>query len=96
MVKSAIEQMYYDSRGRNDFVPTGEKWSKSMDKVIKYYEELSKVLEKYPELKTLFEKFDKAIGESHAEECLNCYSEGFKFGVMLGIEIAPSTVGNKE
>ena len=84
-MKSAIEQMCFGLRGTYESVRASEKYSQLMDKVCEFDDKLTEKL-KYD--KESAELFKDAIDEASCEECETFYKEGFRFGVLLGIDVS--------
>ncbi len=83
--KSAILQMFYGERGNVNLIKTDKEHKESSGKVSDYYKELSEKL-KSTELSQLFQKFCDAYDGLSAAESTAFYVEGFKFGLLIGIE----------
>ena len=80
--------MFNGQRGHHDLVSHTEEYFRLLRENIKEEEELREKLKEHPDLLQILEK----INDSFIEMCCECedifYREGFKFGVLMGIEIA--------
>ena len=87
-MKSAIEQMCFGLRGTYESVKTSEKYSQLMDKVCQIDNKLTEKLKDDKEMIELYRQFKDAMDETACEECETFYKEGFRFGVLLGIDVS--------
>ena len=87
-MKSAIEQMCFGLRGTYESVRPSEKYSQLMDKVCEFNNKLTEKLKDDKEAAELYRQFKDAIDEASCEECETFYKEGFRFGVLLGIDVS--------
>ncbi|MDR1092620.1 MAG: hypothetical protein LBL66_00555 [Clostridiales bacterium] len=87
-MKSAILQMYYGERGQNDMIQSTEAHRKLGNEVVRYEEELNGKLAAYPELLGLFKKICNAAWRLNGEDVSLHFAEGFKFGLLMGLEVA--------
>ena len=86
-MKSAVKDIFYGIKGhmetihlpKEHFVIEGETLSKTYDEL---HEKLS------PDLLKLHQKFVDALEENYSEEVDFFYVEGFKLGLLIGIECA--------
>lgn len=85
---SAIEKIFLGESVGFDSVPLTENYSKLMHKLLVRDEEFKKNAKNSPKLITLFDEYDNCYSDLCAEESKNYYIQGFKFGVLLGIDIA--------
>lgn len=86
-MKSAIEQMCSGLRGTYESVQPTDKQSEIMSKVCETDNKLTELLKDDKEATELFNQFKDAIDEANSEECETFYKEGFRFGVLMGIDI---------
>jgi hypothetical protein len=87
MKKSIINQIFNGQRGSSEsFGVKSEQWEKATEAVIKFMEQMKK--EFSPEHYALFQKFEDTFGILRYEECDAHYVEGFRIGVLVGIECA--------
>ena len=89
-MKSAIREMYYGNRGQQDSIKMTKKYHKIMEETVKNEKILREKLTVYPELLS-YDAIDNSIGTASSEETAFSYVEGFKFGLLMGLE-----VGNNE
>lgn len=87
-MKSVIDEMCFGLRGTYESVRTSEKYFRLMDKVCKADNKLIEKLKDDEDAAKLYEQFKDAIEEASSEESKTFYKEGFRFGVLLGIEIS--------
>lgn len=92
--KTAILQMYYGQRGTGDNLKCTPEYIKLLDAVDNAYDCLCEKLEPNTELRELFLKYKDALEEMHACEVDDHYAEGFKFGLLIGVEAGESKFGN--
>lgn len=87
-MKSAIEEMCFGLRGTYESVRTSGKYSQLMDKVCEVDNKLTEKLKNDKAAEELYKQFKDAIDEASCEECETFYKEGFRFGVLLGLDIS--------
>lgn len=85
---SAIKDMYEKRRGHYESVVHGEEYQKCLDKVIKCDDEMRGALKKNPKLLELYQKATRALDALSVAGEDDYYVEGFKFGVLMGLDIA--------
>lgn len=88
MKYSAIEELYLGKRGRFDQIKNSDNYTDALDGVIEIQEKFFAELKKYPELAEIYEKLEKQQGRANSEEAFDFYSEGFRFGFLLGLDVA--------
>ena len=88
--KSAIGQMYYGGRGSVEKMEISRETSDILGEVDEKYNKLKEKIGSQEEIWQLFEDFEDAISDLRAEECADHYAEGFKFGLILGVEAGAS------
>lgn len=91
-MKSAIEQMCAGLRGTYESVHTTEKYSQLMENVCQLDYKLTEKLKDDKEAAELYLQFKDALDETACEECETFYKEGFRFGVLLGIDITEEKI----
>ncbi|MDE6558114.1 MAG: hypothetical protein K2K39_03300 [Clostridia bacterium] len=91
--KSAIMQIFYGQRGSADKLKSTPEYRENLRMVNNYYEKLCEILKDMPEALALLEKFNEYSGEVNASEVDGYYLEGFKFGLLIGIEAGESKFG---
>ncbi len=84
MKKSIIKEVFYGNRGSSDSMRATDKELELIKNVLKAYEAMSKTFTN--EQKQLYEKFIDAKETAFCEEAENYYVEGFKLGLLMGIE----------
>ena len=92
--KSAVMQMFYGENGKIDYIENPPEEDALLDVVDKNYELLCEKLQPQTELWELFLKFKDSLEDLHSVEANNFYAEGFKFGLLIGVEAGESKYGN--
>ena len=92
--KSAILQMFYGQNGNVNSLKSFPKQDKLTDAVENNYCLLCEKLKPQAELLELFEKYVESLENYYDCEIDNIYAEGFKFGLLVGIEAGESKFGN--
>ncbi len=88
--KSSILQMFYGQRGNLDNVKCSSGYFDILDEVAKSYDMLCKKLRLQTELWELFLKYKESLEKLHVCEVDDYYAEGFKFGLLIGVEAGES------
>ena len=83
--KSAIVQMYYGLRGQVDSLRNSQEETMILEKIIIQEEAFRKMLT--PEQLKAYEKTKSLFDDLSAEESDCCFVEGFRFGVLMGMDI---------
>lgn len=86
--KSAIRQMFNSEKGTFESVYMTAEHQKLLSEVVNFDDELRAKLSTKPELLKLYTKTNDTIEAMHCESEENHYVEGFKFGLLMGLEIA--------
>ncbi len=86
--KSAIAQMYFRERGTCEDVPTSKEYFRLIDIANKIQEDFLEKLNGDEELIKLYNKNIDALMEAQCEDSDNHFFEGFRFGVLMGLDIA--------
>lgn len=84
---SAIQQMILGHRGNIESVKYGKEHNKVFDKFCNKYEEFTQKYSDNPEIITLFNEVCDAADKEQAFAEEDLYIEGFRFGVLIGIDI---------
>lgn len=92
--KSAILQMFYGESGNFSNIESPPEETVLLDAVDKAYDILCEKLKPNTELWELFLKFKESLEDLHVFEADNFYAEGFKFGLLMGIEAGESKFKN--
>jgi len=87
MNESVILQMLYGKRGTLEAVEPTEKYKRLLKESAEREKELRENLKDNPEILALFEKADESFGALYSESVDTYYIEGFKFGLLMGLEI---------
>lgn len=86
MKNSIIEDIYFGRRGSDVVLKTTEKTKKLMNEAIEYEDSFKKVLS--AEQLSLFERYISSVIDLKVEELCVHYTEGFKLGLLVGIQCA--------
>lgn len=89
--KSAIMQMHYCERGSYEDVPCSNEYFKLLDEYVKNDSEIRVKLSEFPNLLELYKKANDSLEILNCESEDNHYLEGFRFGVLIGLDIATDT-----
>jgi len=83
-----IKQIFNGNRGSHDTMKMqgNKEYDKSLDKVCGTYEQLQEKLS--PELFKIYKEYVEAVENCHCEKVDFYFIEGFKLGVLIGIECA--------
>ncbi len=85
--QSAILQMFYEIRGSLNHCQPSKSYFQLQSQKLEYENELKRKLENLPECIELYDKIEDIDIKSRSEE-IDCYfSEGFRFGALIGIDI---------
>ncbi len=85
---SAIRDMYEKRRGHYESVPHGEEYDKCLEELVKCDDEMREALKENPKLLQLYKKTTDALDALSIVCEDEHYIEGFKFGVLMGLDIA--------
>ena len=88
--KSAILQMFYAQRGDGDKVKCASEYYEYIHKAGEYRKKLCEKFKDEPEVLELFEQFNEWTELAYALEVDTNYQEGFKFGLLIGVEAGES------
>ena len=88
--KSAIAQMYHRGRGYVEQMEISRETSDILGEVDEKYKKLKDKLSPQEEIWRVFEDFENALSDLRAEEAADHYAEGFRFGLLLGVEAGAS------
>lgn len=83
-MKSIIKQIFYGNKGHYETIKLTEKYKKMLNKVIIYDEKLRRGLTN--KQLHLYQQTNDAIEELHNVSIDNHFVEGFKLGLLIGIE----------
>ncbi len=82
-----IRDVIYNSN-TSERIKQTKKYKELLDVVIEKEKIFTTELKKNDELIKMYHDFDFANGNFHCEECITYYEEGFRTGVLLGLNIA--------
>lgn len=91
MKKPIIEKFYYGLDPKTELTPSKEYWD-ALDEVLAIDKNLTENFSK--EQKELFEKYENCEVEIESQTALTHFREGFKLGVLLGLEISENNIKN--
>ena len=92
MKKSAIMQMFYGERGHCDLVPCSQEYFRLLNIAAENSNILKEKLKEFPDLLKLYEITNDSIEAMHCESVDNHYLEGFRFGLLMGIDVMRETI----
>ena len=78
--------MFYGERGKIDTIKLTDDQRTALSKVTATDAALRKALN--PEQIKLYEDALDSLENLHSISASNCYAEGFRFGVLIGIDVA--------
>lgn len=84
---SALKDMYYGNRGGHDNFKIKNEEVLILDVIAECEELLLKKLVQKPEIMEVYKRLDKAIGELACIENEHYYTEGFRFGFLMAMDI---------
>ena len=87
---NAIMEMYLGDRGRYDKIPLPDKYWEVLEKAEKCEESLLQEISKNKKLLALFEDVKSALEDCWILEADSRFCEGFRFGVLIGLDVAGS------
>lgn len=82
--------MFYGQRGDCEKVKCAPEYREYANKAESYYNELCKKLKDMPEALELLSNFNDWTERMHCVEIDGNYAEGFKFGLLIGVEAGES------
>lgn len=85
--QSAIMQMFYGRKGHCDKITCSEEYIAYMGEFVSNEQKFKEELEKYPDLAASYARVKSALENMYQEQANDYYAEGFKFGILLGMEI---------
>lgn len=88
--KSAILQIFYGQRGDSDKIKCPPEYEECIHKAIECNKKLLEKLKDIPEALQLFSQFNDWTDRAYALEVDAYYLEGFKFGLLIGVEAGES------
>ena len=87
MKNSAILQMFYGKRGSLSSIEPTDKYQELLKNAVRYEKEFLEKLKQYPELLAFFQLVDASAAAAYDESVRMYYTEGFRFGLLMGLEI---------
>lgn len=92
--KTAILRMFYGESGTYDNIGCVPEDFPLVDAVERSYGLLCEKLKPQPEILELFLKYKDGLEDLHISEIEKHYEEGFKFGLLIGVEAGESKFNN--
>ena len=86
-MESAIRQMFFGNVGQKRLTKTTAEESELLKEVVRHETILREKLVDLPELLNLYDELSDSLDTLHSEELIEHYVEGFKFGLLVGLEI---------
>ena len=86
MKKSTIMDVFQRDRGMPSKIPMSEEYFKRNEKANEAYTKFIAEAKKYPDLFKLFYEMEEAINFTSVAETDDYFIEGFKIGLLIGIE----------
>lgn len=86
--KSAIKAMFYEGRGMSDGVRMSERYKEIINKVVKSEEIFLDRIKDNRGAQEAYKELESQTQKLKCEEVASFYEEGFRFGVLLGLDIA--------
>ena len=86
-MKSIIKQMFYGKKGNCDNIKPTKRYKKLLEIAIACEDDLKAKLNSSPKLLELYLKAIDAVEILNEETVTAHYIEGFKLGVLLGLEL---------
>ena len=88
--KSAILQMFYGERGDGEKLKCSAEYREYLHKAGEYGQKLYEKIKDNQEILELFKQYDEWTDKAYAVEIDAYYQEGFKFGLLIGVEAGES------
>ena len=88
---SAIWQMFYLQRGNYENVKLTKRYTKVLGELADLDENFIKLIERDSKLLKLYKEVSEKQDELCAEDAYIHFAEGFRFGVLMGLDIAENT-----
>lgn len=92
--KTAVLQLFYGQRVGSDNVKCAPEYYECLHKAIEYSNKLLEKIKDMPEAVELFSQYNEWTDRAYSLEVDAYYSEGFKFGLLIGIEAGESKFDN--
>lgn len=86
MKKSTILEVFQRDRGMSPNIPMSDEYFKLIAKVCDLEKEFMKKIEAEPDLTKQLHELENAIDAASSVEIDNYFVEGFKIGLLIGIE----------
>ena len=87
MQKSAILQMFYGERGDVECVEMTKELRAALGVLVETNEKMRGELQEKADVLALYEKVCGAFDETHALESECYYTEGFRFGFLMALDV---------
>jgi len=86
-MKSTIRQMFFGERGNCNAVKPSKEYKEILSELIINEHKLKKRLQTTPAVFKLYRKISDIVSRLSCESETTNFVEGFRFGVLLGIEL---------
>lgn len=86
--RSPIMQMYYHERGNFEMIRCSKEGARLAGIVDVNDRALEAKLEACPEILALYQKTNESLEDLHSESADNIFAEGFRFGLLMGLDAA--------
>lgn len=86
MKKSTILEVFLRDRGMPPNIPMSNEYFKLIEKTSNLHDKLIEKIEAYPDIMKLFDEFEDAVDAASSVEIDDFFVEGFKIGLLIGIE----------
>ena len=87
-IESTILQMFHGVRGQSEHVTASKKYWQLLNEARKSDDAFREKLKISPDLIESYEKVIDDLNLMHCELLDNYYREGFRFGVLMGLDIS--------
>ena len=84
---SAIKEMFYGNRGTSEHIAPTKNYQEMLAEFVKKQDKLYEGLKKFPKLLELYNELENLSDALETENVDNYYSEGFRFGVLMGLDV---------
>ena len=87
MQRSPIMQMFSGERGHEDQIKCSKEYMRLLEIAIGKEAAIKKRLAAMPDILKIYNETDDAIGEMHSKGADEYYSEGFRFGFVMALDV---------
>ena len=86
MKKSTILEVFLRDRGTPPNIPMSNEYFKLIEKTSNLHDKFIEKIDAYPDIIKLFDEFKDAADTASSVEIDDFFVEGFKIGLLIGIE----------